>query len=56
MDNTIKCPYCQQVVLKQVSVSGLFFAKHKCRRCKRIFEITLTPEIKFGNNSIVKIK
>jgi phage FluMu protein Com len=56
MDNTIKCPFCLTPVLKQVSISGYFYAKHKCRRCKRIYEIKLTPELKSANNIKVKSK
>ncbi len=41
-------------VLKQVAISGYFYAKHKCRRCKRIFEIKLTPELKTVYNKVVK--
>jgi len=47
----IKCPYCNTPVLKDVYYSsniGYFHAKHKCRRCKKIYTIKLTPETMHG--------
>jgi len=48
MNTDIKCPYCGTPVLKNVSysiTSGYFHAKHKCRRCKMVFPITIMPKV-----------
>ena len=47
MNQDIKCPYCGTPALKDIHItfnSGYFYGRHKCRRCKKIFDITIKSD------------